>query len=883
MEAAYLTVVPPATGVPAFESLGAQRRRLISLARLRCWLLVACFAIGIVIANFVHQHGIAWRSWIGFALVGSLAIVAAFVPTRASRVVMIIAILAMGASFAQSRIFERPADNLRVLMGIENAGSTSARSQHSEVLDVEGFLPSSWERVLAPQGELAQFQIREPSWSADLLIRRALMRVGSGTETAWVRASGRLRVVVVGNMPPSHGAGASIRATGQFIPPDRSDNPGDEKRLLFEAQDRHAGILRCTSPELIHEAEAAGVVDQAHSTFARASGALRARLRRVLDSASNSRAASQSQSRQLLGALLLGERELERGPVGLAYTRLGLSHILTISGFHLMVLALTGLWVVRLTGDRGWLEPTLVAVLVIVYVTALPAQSPIIRSALMVLSVLASDALGRKYDRVCVLAWVAFALLIWRPADLWSLGFQLSAGLTAMLLWAGEFAPQAIFGTSLKGTMPSLDNPGFVARTKSTFALAISNGAMCWLTSLPIVASTTGLLSLAGMIASLLLAPFFVLLLWIGYFALMLGMLSARLASLGGFVLEVLCSLSVRGATWMDSFSLSSLRVPPVPFWWSIPMTAMIAMCWRMWSTWTRCARRNTVLVAGLWCLTLVPVALLARGLPTSHALRVDMLAVGDGSCFLIRSGTDALLWDAKALPPRGATPRAAAIARELGAWRVRRVLISHPDIDHMGGVLDLLEPLGVEQVLIDQRMQQQALEQPEGAAAVVLRVLESRDVKVQVVIAGDQLHVGRATMTFLSPPSDAAWKVDNEHSLVALVEAPRAHAEKPARLLMTGDAGPLAITMLQQRELPPIDAMELPHHGSAQPAAMEWVQSLHPRVILQSTGPSRVDDPRWDETRTALPNAQWFSTPANGCTSVTWKHDGTIVTKTMR
>ena len=73
-----------------------------------------------------------------------------------------------------------------------------------------------------------------------------------------------------------------------------------------------------------------------------------------------------------------------------------------------------------------------------------------------------------------------------------------------MLLWAGEFSPQAIFGTTLRGTTQALDNPGIGVKFKEAVTLAIGNGAMCWLTSMPIIASTTGIVSLAGMIASLL-------------------------------------------------------------------------------------------------------------------------------------------------------------------------------------------------------------------------------------------------------------------------------------------------------------------------------------------------------------------------------------------
>ena len=43
----------------------------------------------------------------------------------------------------------------------------------------------------------------------------------------------------------------------------------------------------------------------------------------------------------------------------------GTIHILSISGFHLSVMALLALLLLRLTGDRGWVEPVIVALLIL--------------------------------------------------------------------------------------------------------------------------------------------------------------------------------------------------------------------------------------------------------------------------------------------------------------------------------------------------------------------------------------------------------------------------------------------------------------------------------------------------------------------------------------
>jgi beta-lactamase superfamily II metal-dependent hydrolase len=134
-----------------------------------------------------------------------------------------------------------------------------------------------------------------------------------------------------------------------------------------------------------------------------------------------------------------------------------------------------------------------------------------------------------------------------------------------------------------------------------------------------------------------------------------------------------------------------------------------------------------------------------------------------------------------------------------------------------------------------------------------------------------------------LSPPHSQSWQNDNDHSLMALLEAPRAASPSPARMLLTGDVGADALARVERATLPLVDAIELPHHGSPEPAAMRLVERVSPRVVLQSTGPSRVNDPRWDPARAAIPGAAWRITARDGWTSVTWLHDGSMTLRSMR
>ena len=75
-------------------------------------------------------------------------------------------------------------------------------------------------------------------------------------------------------------------------------------------------------------------------------------------------------------------------------------------------------------------------------------------------------------------------------------------------------------------------------------------------------------------------------------------------------------------------------------------------------------------------------------------------------------------------------------------------------------------------------------------------------------------------------------------------------------------------------------DVLELPHHGSVHGAALEFVGAVGPRVVLQSTGPRRVGDARWDTLRAGR---VWFTTASDGAAWAEIRGDGSVVGGSLR
>jgi competence protein ComEC len=312
----------------------------------------------------------------------------------------------------------------------------------------------------------------------------------------------------------------------------------------------------------------------------------------------------------------------------------------------------------------------------------------------------------------------------------------------------------------------------------------------------------------------------------------------------------------------IDELPGTSLRIAPVSALWTIAAT--VAILWWL----ARGTRRQGLVIAaiaGAWLAVET-----WPGLPRGTALRVDTLAVGDGTCHLLRSGREAMLWDCGSLTPgvgRMLVPRA---VRALGGGAVPTVIITHPNLDHFNGVLDIVEPLSVRRVLIGRAFIDQATQRPAGPEAYLLEHLRLRGVDVATISAGTTLDLGPSRIEFLSPPADADWPIDNDMSLVATITT----ATSPARtVLLCGDIQDRAIAFVGGLNLHP-DIMEAPHHGSGRGAAVSFVSACSPAVVLQSTGPGRAGDERWDAARRA---STWLCTARDGAVSASVMRDGTI------
>ncbi len=122
--------------------------------------------------------------------------------------------------------------------------------------------------------------------------------------------------------------------------------------------------------------------------------------------------------------LLMGSSEAMQSERRELYRDTGISHILSISGFHMAVIvSIVGRLLPR---RRRWLRIGIIGFVMIIYCMICVRSPGIIRSAIMTFALLVSSGFERREDGLSAISLAAIAILISNPYQLYSISFQLS-------------------------------------------------------------------------------------------------------------------------------------------------------------------------------------------------------------------------------------------------------------------------------------------------------------------------------------------------------------------------------------------------------------------------------------------------------------------------
>lgn len=465
----------------------------------------------------------------------------------------------------------------------------------------------------------------------------------------------------------------------------------------------------------------------------------------------------------------------------------GLYHLLSVSGVHVALVA-GAVWLLA-----GWLPRVLRLILMLaaiaLYLLLVGPLPALVRAAVMGFLAVTALLAERPPAAVNALGWAVILLVLERPDIVLSVAFQLTVSATAGLLLLGS--PLAERWSRLPHWLAS--------------SLAASIGAQ--LLTIPWALPRFHLLSPLAPLFNLPAVP------WTG-FALGASLLWTGVALISpqtaGALLPVLDFFAV-------PFSWPAQTGPSV--WLPVPLVLSSLAAWLL------ALLLALLLFARLKLLSLAGLALLLScNMPRDRGVELAMLDVGQGDAILLRDGPHAVLvdgggWRTGDLGGRVLLP---ALLAE-GVRSLDAVVMTHPDRDHCGGLVDIAAYLPIREVWMGPGWE------PEGCAG---RLSSLQGVPLRIVWAGETAAVGRWNLRILHPDRDED-RGTNERSLVIRAEA------LGRSFLLTGDIESWAEMRLLsccEREVQ-VDILKVAHHGSKTSSTESFLNVSKPRLALVSAG----------------------------------------------
>ncbi len=534
----------------------------------------------------------------------------------------------------------------------------------------------------------------------------------------------------------------------------------------------------------------------------------------------------------ILAKMLLGVNSGLDEEVKALYQRNGIVHILSISGLHITMI---GMGVYRMLRKCTCpLLPAAVigAVFLLLYGAMTGFGISAVRAIGMYLIRMLGEIIGRSYDLLTAAGVLLAVVLVENPRLLYHCGFLLSFASVAAVGCLYPILPLQEVALK-KGPVPPPFIVRFIIRRFGGILQALWTSASISIFTMPIMLCYFYEIPVYSPLVNLLVLPFMGMVMAAG----ILLMIVPEVSFLAGFEhimlngYEKVCLLfeQLPFHTWLTGR----------PAYWQVAVyyagiLLIIGLCTKR-SKW--------------WSLG-IGILVVLLGMDFSRGTEVSFLDVGQGDCIIVMAE------DRRTYLFDGGSSTERHVGEDIilpflkyhGVLEIDGVFVSHPDQDHISGILEILE---------ENLIEIKALYLP---AVVDVYRNDFQEIMTSVTAEkvinyseGDVLKTGDIRITCLHPGRDFAGE-SNDYSgcfLVEIGDMPDSEsdsrklegisAEEVFRVLLTGDVegeGERMLTkQLQERGITQIHVLKVAHHGSRYSTSKEFLEQIDPLLAVISCG----------------------------------------------
>ena len=536
--------------------------------------------------------------------------------------------------------------------------------------------------------------------------------------------------------------------------------------------------------------------------------------------------------------MIIGEQSFIASHIRDAFMITGTVHIISISGSHLGLLAFLSFFLTKSFVRRmpaHWIEqlsrhiiPERVAVivtipLVVFYTLLAGSEIATVRSLLMILLFLFGVWLGRKRDILWALGIAALAVAIHNPWALYDVSFQLSYGavlaIALAIRWGSEHDRE--------------QTPNVMKRLGHWLGQYLRMGVAVTLATLPLVAYYFNHIAWIGLLTNLLVVPF------VGIIAVPIGLLSAVGVLFTGWDVLPLRALNQRVFEGLAQLVSFLSHIPGVewhvasPTLFSIALFYLIVLvvAWR----WNKGhAQWAGVVILGL---LLVWWGWAPRSFGNEGWLRVTFLDVGQGDATVLElPGGQTVLIDAGGAFERWDAGQSIVgpYLWDRGIRRIDHVIATHPQLDHVGGLLWIMKKFEVGHYWTNGVIRDAPFYQRLQDVIREARIQEQVIEKGQEIVASPFCRLSSLNPTV---PRVASERVISGADLNNLSIVTRLDCG-PHSFLFTADVERDALERLRHDPMmQDVHVVKIPHHGAKSSFYEPWIKEVGAEVAVASAG----------------------------------------------
>lgn len=554
----------------------------------------------------------------------------------------------------------------------------------------------------------------------------------------------------------------------------------------------------------------------------------------------------QSPNLEILGGVVFGDDAVAPPDyIKTNFINSGLLHILAASGMN--VAFIFGFWffIMRFFRVPYKINVTGGMIMVILYTLMTGLGASVLRAALMLLFIQIGKLIDRDAHSVSLLSFVAFLMLLYNPAYINDVGFQLSFIVTFGLLTTG----MVVFEKFKDIKLPEWVKGGIL----------IPIVAQIWVAPLQMFYFNT--FSTYSILANIATVPFLSVISFGGFVSSILATIKPIadfVCMIFDFVLKYALDIIVAISNYFASLPNSILQT-------THPCAAQVLLYYGIILLITILIEKgfDKKLCTTIGAAVLILLASMIN-IPT-HKLEIITFDVGNADAFLIKTPDNKyfIIDTAKMSYKSSSSTAKLVIAKYLkdrGIKNIEGMILTHFDVDHAGGAADLIEALNIKTIYVNSLQRD---------SYTVIKIFDAIDkYKIKTFLAENNKIIYKEPdlkiKTFIANIQES----DNENSIITLL------SYKDFDMLFMGDAGVTAFDTIKKDIPQNIEILKVGHHGGKNVVNKAMTNYLLNTVSVISTGPNNFGHPN-RTTLDILRNTRIYRTDYNN--SIKISTDGKI------